>query len=151
VLYVCDRAPCPQYAQIVSANLRAIGIETEVRTLESVTLVQRLAHPGEPFDLAYFGYVADSPDPGAFFEGLLGPVAWAAPPSLQTKLEAARVETGARREAAYARLDADLTRNDVPWVPIATQTGHDFFSARVGCQVYQPVYGVDLGALCIRR
>ena len=27
---------------------------------------------------------------------------------------------------------------------------HDFFSARMGCQVYQPVYGIDLAALCIR-
>ena len=26
----------------------------------------------------------------------------------------------------------------------------DFFSARVGCQVYQPIYGIDLGSLCLR-
>jgi hypothetical protein len=24
------------------------------------------------------------------------------------------------------------------------------FSARIGCQVYNPVFGMDLGALCIR-
>jgi hypothetical protein len=27
----------------------------------------------------------------------------------------------------------------------------DFFSARMGCESYQPVYGIDLAALCIRR
>jgi hypothetical protein len=27
----------------------------------------------------------------------------------------------------------------------------NFFSARIGCQLYQPVYGTDLGALCVRR
>ena len=26
-----------------------------------------------------------------------------------------------------------------------------YLSARLGCRVYQPVYGVDLAALCIRR
>jgi hypothetical protein len=27
----------------------------------------------------------------------------------------------------------------------------DFFSKRIGCQVYQPVYGMDLAALCIKH
>jgi hypothetical protein len=35
-------------------------------------------------------------------------------------------------------------------VAFANLTGEDFFSARVGCQVFQPIYGVDLGALCQR-
>ena len=28
---------------------------------------------------------------------------------------------------------------------------YDFFSARMGCQVYQPVYGIDIAALCIKH
>ena len=28
---------------------------------------------------------------------------------------------------------------------------YDFFSARMGCQVFNPVYGMDLAALCIRK
>jgi len=24
------------------------------------------------------------------------------------------------------------------------------FSARIGCQLYQPMYGIDLAALCLR-
>jgi hypothetical protein len=27
----------------------------------------------------------------------------------------------------------------------------DFFSSRVGCQVFQPVYFMDLAALCLRE
>ena len=27
---------------------------------------------------------------------------------------------------------------------------YDFFSARMGCQVSNPVYGIDLAALCLR-
>jgi hypothetical protein len=38
-----------------------------------------------------------------------------------------------------------------PWIAFSIETSHDFFSARTGCQVYQPVYGIDLGALCLRR
>jgi peptide/nickel transport system substrate-binding protein len=149
VLYVCDFAPCPQYAQIVRSNLRAIGIATAVRSFALDELFARMSRPGEPFDLLYFGHVASTPDPGAFLEGVLGRAAWAAPPTLRRKLEAAR-RSGDGRAAAYAKLDRDLVRNDVPWVAIANQEAHDFFSARIGCQVHQPTYGVDLGALCIR-
>ncbi|HVN12326.1 MAG TPA: hypothetical protein VMT69_09540 [Kineosporiaceae bacterium] len=28
--------------------------------------------------------------------------------------------------------------------------GHVLFSARIGCQLYQPMYGIDLAALCLR-
>jgi hypothetical protein len=27
----------------------------------------------------------------------------------------------------------------------------DLFSARIGCQIHQPLYGIDLAALCIKR
>jgi hypothetical protein len=33
---------------------------------------------------------------------------------------------------------------------IETSTSHDFFSARIG-QVYQPAYGMDIAALCLRE
>jgi hypothetical protein len=38
----------------------------------------------------------------------------------------------------------------VPVINFANVVGQDFFSARIGCQLFQPVEGVDLGALCIR-
>ena len=44
-----------------------------------------------------------------------------------------------------------MVRDGAPWAVFGNETSHDFFSARIGCQVYQPVYGIDLGALCIRR
>ena len=72
VLYICDREPCPQYAQIVSENLRAIGIETRVEVLPFDAIEPRLQRRAEPFDLAYFGYATDSPDPGAFLRRLAG-------------------------------------------------------------------------------
>jgi hypothetical protein len=44
----------------------------------------------------------------------------------------------------------ELARDDAPWVAYATGASRDFFAARIGCQVFHPVYGMDLGALCIR-
>jgi hypothetical protein len=35
--------------------------------------------------------------------------------------------------------------------PVVTPVARDFFSARIGCITYQPLYGISLGALCIRR
>ena len=33
----------------------------------------------------------------------------------------------------------------------ATPVSTDFFSDRIGCQVHQPMYGISLGALCVRK
>jgi hypothetical protein len=38
-----------------------------------------------------------------------------------------------------------------PVIAYATGTTREFFSARVGCQAFNPVYGLDLAALCLRR
>jgi hypothetical protein len=38
----------------------------------------------------------------------------------------------------------------VPQINFANVIQQDFFSARIGCQLYQPMVGMDLGALCIR-
>jgi hypothetical protein len=36
-------------------------------------------------------------------------------------------------------------------VAIANLASRDFFSARMGCQLHHPVYGIDLAALCLKR
>ena len=54
-------------------------------------------------------------------------------------------------ECGHGALDTDLARNAAPWVAISNPENVDYFSARVGCQTYQPVTGMDLAALCIRR
>ena len=38
----------------------------------------------------------------------------------------------------------------MPWINFANVIQQDFFSARIGCQLYQPMVGMDLAALCIR-
>ena len=58
--------------------------------------------------------------------------------------------SGPRRAAAYARSDDELVRDAAPSIAFANESAHNFFSARIGCQLFQPVVGIDLAALCIR-
>jgi YVTN family beta-propeller protein len=51
---------------------------------------------------------------------------------------------------AYGRLDAELAREAAPWVAFENRPSVALLSARVGCDVYQPVYGIDVAALCVR-
>jgi hypothetical protein len=54
------------------------------------------------------------------------------------------------RELALGQLDASIARTAAPGGGGNNRT-HDFFSARIGCQRYNPVIGLDLASLCIRR
>ena len=64
---------------------------------------------------------------------------------------APRVLSGPERCLTYGRLDAELARDAAPLIAYANRPSVAFFSARIGCRVYQPVYGVDVAALCIRH
>ena len=77
-------------------------------------------------------------------------------PVARRRLAAARSVPAARlsgppRYAAYARLDADLVSRAAPLVAFGVFVVRDWFSARTGCQVFQPAYGMDLAALCVPR
>ena len=69
VLYTCDISPCPEGAQIIKTELAAIGLRVRIKTFPFPTFFARIATPGEPFDLAWAGYIADYPDP----QGILDP------------------------------------------------------------------------------
>jgi transposase-like protein len=66
------------------------------------------------------------------------------------RVRASRGVGPAAGAVVFARLDADLARVGAA-APFATAASTDFFSDRIGCQVHQPIYGISLGALCVRR
>src|SRR5205823_4446171 len=112
------------------------------------------------FDMVFVGWVADYPDPSDFLQLVYGPLikptrnndfSYFDDPAWNRRIAAAARLTGAKRNAAYATLDADLTREASPYAALFNGTEKDFFSARIGCKTYQPIYGFDLAALCIRR
>jgi YVTN family beta-propeller protein len=157
VLYSLSDPALVRSAEIVKANLRRIGIDVQIKASESSFI--RLGRQGEPFDLALYGWIADYPDPMTFLRLLDGrtirpdnnlDISYFDDPSFNRRLDAADALPSPARELALGRLDAQVARTAAPWAAVANERQHDFFSGRIGCQIFNPVYGMDLGALCIR-
>ena len=58
---------------------------------------------------------------------------------------------GPKRYRRYGQLDIAITKNAAPLAAWDVDNDRNFFSARMGCVIYQPVYTIDLASLCIRR
>jgi ABC-type transport system substrate-binding protein len=153
VLYTCKISPCDQQAKIIKTDLAAIGLRVEVKAFADSTLYTKTVTPGEPFDIAWVGWLPDYQDPAAMLNALLEDGTIIPPfkdPTYRARLAAAARLSGAERYLTYARLDADLARNAAPLVAFGNLSSPDLFSARMGCQTYG-VYGIDLAALCIKN
>jgi peptide/nickel transport system substrate-binding protein len=163
VMYTCNLPSCLANAQVIRENLAAIGIGVEIRQFPVDTLYRNVARPKAPWDIADVDWVADYGDPFDMLNLLFAPfkgyrlhaaksINWGgfADPSVRRRLRRTAELAGARRYRAYARLDADLASDAAPLAAYANPTNDYFFSTRMGCQVVQPVYGLDLAALCNR-
>jgi YVTN family beta-propeller protein len=150
ILYTCSYPGCTRHAQILRSNLRAIGIELDVRQFPINEMFTRIQRPGEPWDLAFWGWSIDFGDPADFINSQVrdAPIN-VRDHELERRMAAAAQLTGDARLQAYARLDREFAEGAVA-VPFATATSTHFLSARMGCQVMHPVYGLDLAALCVR-
>jgi len=153
ILDVCELAPCPQLGRIVKHDLAAIGIHVAVRQLDLGAMFAVASNPNGNYDITLAGFGPDSMDPGDFLEQqLVGEGANYAHyhnPALDRSFAAANRLTGTRRLLAYANLATKLVLGDAPWAVFGSSRSRDFFSRRIGCVTYQPLYGIDLGALCI--
>jgi ABC-type oligopeptide transport system substrate-binding subunit len=150
VVYTCTPAPasfCARQAQIIKRDLQRIGINVDVRGFPFEEMVARTLRHGEPWDLALIDWGADFVDPSSFLD-LLAP---SVDRQFQDKLTRAALLAGAIRYRTYGKLAVELARDAAPWVAYANGTSRDFFSSRVGCQLFQPVYGMDLAAMCLRK
>lgn len=159
VLYSESAPTHLRFAEIVKANLRAIGMDVEIRQV-GASIYERVTRRDEPFDMALVGWVADYPDPYDFLRQLdgrtIGPednvnAAYFDDPGYNRRLDAALELPSPARQNALGLLDVHVVRTAAPWAALANERGYDFFSARVGCQVHNPALGLELGALCIRR
>ncbi len=151
---VCDRDVPGGQASYTAMIENFFGFPDGIGGAELV----RLGRRGEPFDLAVSGW-AFSADPAVLeiFDGSTirainnSNFSYFNNAAFNRKLAAAAKLSDATRYRAYSRLALELERDWVPAAAITTTTSRDFFSARIGCQVYQPVYGMDIAALCVRR
>ena len=135
---------------MIRSNLRELGLDVDIREFPYLELFDRASRPGEPYDILTAWWLADYADPASYLNDFLG--TWYRPdPQLSAKLERAARLTGAARERAYAALSDEIALDAAPFVPTRPAVLRDFFSDRVGCQVFQPVFRTDLAALCLRR
>ena len=158
ILYAANIPPWPQEAEIIRRNLEPLGIDVEVKEFSIGDFFARLARRGEPFDLAIAGWGFPSTDPRDAIGMFVEPIghknnvnfSYFDAPAFNRKLAAAAALSGAKRYRTYGRIARELQRDGVPVAPIATAESHDFFSARIGCQVFHPVNGISIAALCLR-
>jgi peptide/nickel transport system substrate-binding protein len=155
ILYACNTSTCGRLAQEVKRDLEAIGIEVAIKLFPSRSLTQRYAAHGEAYDLALASWFPDYADPAAALDVVAVGGSGLPTPNLDPRYarrlaEAAKL-SGPGRYFAYEQLNVDLVRDAAPWIAYAYSVRQDFFSARMGCQISQPVYGIDIAALCIRR
>jgi YVTN family beta-propeller protein len=158
VMYTPNQSPWMEQAQIVRADLAPLGIDVQVMDFPIDDYFVRIERRGEPFDLAISGWANSTTDPAQVLSNFDSStiqatnnsnLSYVHDPALDRQLHAAAELSGPERDRAYSRLELVVERDVVPVAAIAVDASRDFFSARVGCQLYQPVYGIDLGALCL--
>lgn len=151
---------CTNRMAILTQNLKAIGINVTVKYFERAVQFQQEGVKGTPMDIADEGWIADFPDAYDFLNILMNgehiPSAngynfsYLNDPGFNSASDAAAQKVGAARTAAYGQLATDTAKNLAPWAAWSNQTNFDFFSAKVGCIVFQPSYTMDLNNLCLR-
>jgi peptide/nickel transport system substrate-binding protein len=147
--------------QVITANLKAIGIDVTARPLPFSSLLALIGDPTESYDLVLIGWLADYPDPVDFINILFdgnhiaaqnnNNLALLDDPVFNKRMEAAERLAGAQRYATFGRLDIDIMRNAAPWASLYIPTVREFVSARVGCYIFQPAFAlIDLANVCLK-
>jgi YVTN family beta-propeller protein len=159
IMYTPNYAPWLQEAQIIQRDLRPLGIDVQVKAFPLNEYYDRIGRRGEPFDLAVTGWYSNITDPAQdldIFDGSTisadnnQDLSYLNDHALDRQLHAAATLSGARRYSTYRQLALEVERDLAPAATFATTASRDFFSARMGCQLDQPLYDIDLAALCLR-
>jgi ABC-type transport system substrate-binding protein len=159
VYLACPSSDCRDRAVIVAQNLRKIGLRVELHA--GYGHYALAAVKGTGFDIADVVTRPDYGDPYGLVEKLLDGrviraigntnLSYYADPEFSRALDEAQRLRGRARIRAYERLDIDVARTSAPLAAYANVNARVFLSARVGCVVYQPVYGLDIAGLCLHK
>jgi ABC-type oligopeptide transport system substrate-binding subunit len=149
LLETCQETDCTARARILRQDLARLGIRVRVRTYNSV---QSTAPPG--YDIVDGGWIVDEFDPAnildAIFPGSGSPYATFDDQVWRGRLDAAAALPLPARFAKLSHVELGLLRHAAPWAAYATAGTPAFFSARLGCIRFSPVYtGPDIAGLCI--
>jgi len=157
VLYTCSRPDCLAAGQILQRNAAAIGIEVQIVQFPTALFFDKIGTPGEPYDLAWVGWVAAWNDP-LYFMGLFDGRTLEQPrtdnysrfdsPAYTRLIDRASRLSGVARYEAFGRLDVELARDAAPAIAYANGNSWAFVSARTGCVVMNPYF--DLTSVCLK-
>jgi peptide/nickel transport system substrate-binding protein len=162
VMYTTNDQLGVNTGQLLQANLKAIGLDVEVKPYTFAVLIDKAGTRGDPFDIVSIGWFADYPDPYDFINILLDGrtivdknnviLSYFHSPAYERKMDRAQRLTGDARYRAYGDLDVDITRNQSPLVITNNQNIREFISTKVGCPTYSFAWGgLNLVMLCPKR
>jgi peptide/nickel transport system substrate-binding protein len=160
VLYTCNQPPCPDRAAVIQQELKAIGIDVQIKEFDRGVQFTKEGDKGEPFDIADEGWIADYYDAYDFINILLNGetipdtggnnFSYFNDPTFNKRMDDANKLTGSQRDQTYGQLATDLAKGPAPWASRSFGTNIDFFGPKVGCQVNQGSYGFALNTFCLR-
>lgn len=155
VFYVSDIPQAVAAAQAAKRELKALGLEAELKPLPPPALGKALYTPGEPWDLTLLPWNPDYADPFQYVNALFDPryfqggnVGRFDSPTYTARMRRASHLQGTARYRAYGDLDLALARGASPTAPFAFSTEATLVSARVGCIILRPT--LDLTAACLK-
>jgi peptide/nickel transport system substrate-binding protein len=161
VLYTCSdiATTCAAHAQVIHDNLKAIGIDVEIKSFPFAVVSAKVRTRGEPFDLAIERYNVPWVDPYQYID--LHIDSRTIQPTANTNLSyfnssrynqmVARAGklSGQARYDAYGKLAVAIARDAAPMAAMFVRNNRFLVSARVGC-VSAGAHGLDLAGLCLK-
>jgi len=157
VFYCANSGAAPPTCQIVQDNLKAIGLDMEIKLFPRAVQFTKTGTRGEPFDLTLEGWHMDYFDPYDFIFLLDGSTIRPAnnvdfsyfnSPAYNRKIAAAAALVGQARYRAFGNLDIDLAKNAAPLASYITDNTRILVSKSTGCFAYHPVFELDIPSIC---
>jgi len=157
VFYCANSGAAPPTCQIVQDNLKAIGLDMEIKLFPRAVQFTKTGTRGEPFDMSLEGWHMDYFDPYDFIFLLDGSTIRPAnnvnfsyfnSPAYNRKIAAAASLVGQARYRAFGNLDIDLAKNSAPLASYITDNTRILVSKSTGCFAYHPVYELDIPSIC---
>jgi ABC-type oligopeptide transport system substrate-binding subunit len=150
----------PAVSQVVQFNLRQIGLNADITSLDRVVQTTRGGNRNtNDFDMLLNGWGEDYPDPYDFINILLSGtsiqpdnnvnLSYFNEASWNRRMTQASAQFGAQRLRTYAALDRDLMRGPAPVAPYVNTNARILVSSRVRNYVFHKVYGTDFAAISL--
>jgi ABC-type transport system substrate-binding protein len=158
--YTSNTGSAPLVAQILQFNLKQLGISVNSHLFARAVQIEKEGTRGEPFDVTSEAWIADYADPYDFINVLLSGdnlhnsnnnnVAYFNDPAYNRQMRAASLLSGQKRYTTYGNLDVSMMKNNPPWAARNNFNDRILVSKQVGCFTFNPIYSVDLAAVCLK-